>query len=447
MFKLWFIWFVVLYFANLDCTHSFVFSKSGTIPASFSEGGRALISKAKNEMKFLPIVAALLLPLPSLAVSHYVDSDTTSLAREWKLLSTKYYDVTYNGKGKDWWFNRRKTYMSDPDCASDVGYCMTKLASELNDKYTTYLTPAQYGALLSSSKGSLVGIGVTLTTCDDVNNGSDNQVCLKRVEPNGPAAKIGLKINSKLVSVDSSAVTSPYEASYMLRDGIAGSRVVIKTESVDGSVDEYVVNREKVVIQGVTLDKERGTIKISSFTEKTVEDVEAILKSCKPDDVIKIDLTSNPGGVLTSAINLASLFLRSDSTVIKTIDRTGTRVERVYVTGEYVNNPLIIYVDKDTASASEVFASSVKDNQRGVVVGVGSAKTYGKGVIQTVLPISDTGDNLGAVKITIAKYVGANGEDINNKGVEVDERIDAISQEGGKVEELARKKAKAYEDM
>ena len=137
-----------------------------------------------------------------------------------------------------------------------------------------------------------------------------------------------------------------------------------------------------------------------------------------------LDLRGNGGGSLEGGIETAKLFLRAEAKVVDVIDQRGAPFGYVAnEDGPYAGRQLTVLVDDKTASAAEVLTAALQDNGAATVVGANSDRTFGKGVIQTVLPLGDPPGNDGAVAVTVAKYSTPKGTDINGKGIGVDRTV------------------------
>ena len=154
-------------------------------------------------------------------------------------------------------------------------------------------------------------------------------------------------------------------------------------------------------------------IRLSSFISRNAaSEFGTILNNNKNKKGFIIDLRSNPGGLLTNAIYISDMFLNG-GTIVSTVDRDGYKETSKASVGTYTNKPVVVLINKGSASASEIFSGAMKDNRRAVIIG---EQSFGKGLVQEInkLPYES------GVNITIQKYLTPNGTDINKKGITPD---------------------------
>lgn len=280
------------------------------------------------------------------------------------------------------------------------------------DPHSTYLDPKSFANMKSSAQGEFGGIGVEVTY---------EKGLAKVISPyeDGPAFKAGVKIGDVIVAVDDQDVTgnSLPDIADKLR-GEPGSKVKVKVYREGGDRAEFEITREiikLIPVKSKLLDNNRvAYIKVNNFNTKTanaVKDSFFDLSHSKEVEGIILDLRWNPGGLLEQAVAVADLFLTNADIV--SIRGRNPQLNHVYK----ANNrdiaggmPLVVIINGGSASAAEIVAGALQDNRRALVVGT---KSFGKGSVQTVFPLS----NGGAMKLTTALYYTPSGRMIQASGI------------------------------
>lgn len=285
------------------------------------------------------------------------------------------------------------------------------LMSGLNDPYSTYYTAEQYKELNTSNEGSYVGIGAVLQ------KDKDGGAKIVQLYEGGSGEQAGLKKGDVLKAIDGEDVTEKEtsDIASMIRESDKDS--VSLTIQRDEETKEIKVEIRDVEIQTVShemLDDETGYIRISEFSEVTSNQYKKAFEDLQDKGMKKlvVDLRDNPGGLLTAVCDVLRQIL-PEGLIVYTEDKNGKKEEEKCDGKSELAMPLAVLVNGGSASASEIFAGAVKDYGIGTIVGT---TTYGKGVVQTIQPLSDGS----AVKITIAKYFTPKGNDINKKGIAPD---------------------------
>lgn len=285
------------------------------------------------------------------------------------------------------------------------------IMSGLNDPYSTYYTAEQYKELNTSNEGSYVGIGAVLQ------NDKDGGAKIVQLYEGGSGEQAGLKKGDVLKAIDGEDVTEKEtsDIASMIRESDKDS--VTLTIQRNEETKEIKVEIRDVEIQTVShemLDDETGYIRISEFSEVTSNQYKKAFEDLQDKGMKKlvVDLRDNPGGLLTAVCDVLRQIL-PEGLIVYTEDKNGKKEEEKCDGKSELAMPLAVLVNGGSASASEIFAGAVKDYGIGMIVGT---TTYGKGVVQTIQPLSDGS----AVKITIAKYFTPKGNDINKKGIAPD---------------------------
>ncbi len=302
-------------------------------------------------------------------------------------------------------------YYEDTDLAQLREGLYRGLFESLGDKYSVYYSAEEYKKVMEGNNGSFSGIGAVLTQ-DEVTN----KVYVINIYEDSPAEEVGLQAGDVIVQADDIVATSMKLSDFVTHlRGESGSVVHLKILR-GGEYLEYDVTRKNVdyyTVAGIILEDGIGYIRIVEFANNSVTQFDKVLAELeeKGADRFIIDLRSNPGGVLTSAVSIADRFL-PEGVVVSTRDKDGnTKNYNSYP--DHKEYPLAVLIDKNTGSASEVFAGAIRDYKAGTLIGT---TTFGKGIVQEVSGLSDGS----AYKITSAKYYTPNGENIHGIGIKPD---------------------------
>lgn len=287
------------------------------------------------------------------------------------------------------------------------------------DEYSAFLTSGQLNDLYSQIEGNFVGLGVELKA-------SDGALLIVNVIHNSPAERSGIKPGDRIVSVGgrSTADLNTDKAAELLQ-GPEGSNVNLAVVTGSEPPRQLTIRRQHVDVPSVDdikivdADFGIGYFKLTCFQKTTNHDVDAALWQLNKQGMrsLVIDLRGNPGGLLTSAVEVADKF----------IDQGGIVSTRGRSSGEDFNYnahgnaawrmPLVVLIDGDSASAAEILAGALKDHHRATIVGT---KSYGKGSVQGIFPLSVAG---AGVRLTTAKFYSPNGHAFSRVGVEPEVRV------------------------
>ena len=299
--------------------------------------------------------------------------------------------------------------------------------AELDDPYTRFLEPKSHSEMKVRMSGEFFGIGIHIGMKDK------GLTVISPIEGT-PAYKAGLKSLDKIVSIDGDSTKgmSLNEAVTKIR-GPKNTKVVlgILREGTKEPFDVDII-RDKIPLKSVdkfevlpetlgelAVPEKIGYLRLATFESKKADSeladgIKELLKKGAKGSIV--DLRYNGGGLLGNAISISSMFL-DEGDVVHTVDRNGKKnSESVSGRAIYPKGPLVVLVNQGSASASEIFAGAIKDNERGIIVG---RDTFGKASVQKIFPLPDDS----AVLITIARYYTPDMVDITKKGIKVD--IDA----------------------
>ncbi len=284
------------------------------------------------------------------------------------------------------------------------------------DPHSAYLDSEEFNEIRLSTMGSYPGVGIEVAAEGGV-------VRVVRPIEGSPARLAGILAGDELVAIDGEEIGADLAGAIARLRGDAGSlvRLAVRRAGTPGLLD-FDLKRTEVEVHSVaatTLEPGYGYVRISTFSETTPQDLEHAILRLKRDNPgglagLVLDLRNNPGGVLESGVAVADAFL--DAGVIVTADgRTSdARFEMDATPGDLIDGaPLVVLVNAGSASASEIVAGALKDHARALLIG---RRTYGKGSVQTVMPLSHGG----AVKLTTSRYFTPSGGSIHGHGLNPD---------------------------
>lgn len=302
-------------------------------------------------------------------------------------------------------------YFGDVDDETAKDNIYKAYLSSYGDKYTMYYTADEYKALKESTNGKFYGIGAV---CQLSGEGG---VLLVDVYDNGAGYQAGLRSGDRVVNVDGRDITGmELSSAVALIKGDKGTSVTLEvirgTERLTFSAVRDAV--EAKTVSYTLLDNNIGYLSISQFEEVTTKQFKAAVEDLQSQGMkgLVIDIRNNPGGLLDTVVGMLKYML-PDGLIVYTEDKQGNRKEYKGQDNDEFNLPLAVLVNGNSASASEIFAGAIQDYGKGTIIGT---QTYGKGIVQTVKPLTDGS----AIKFTIAKYFTPKGQDIHGKGVTPD---------------------------
>jgi carboxyl-terminal processing protease len=283
----------------------------------------------------------------------------------------------------------------------------------LGDPYTDYLSPEELEALRRRNQGAYDGVGLQVTQRDD-------EVVITRVFDDSPAAEAGIRAGDRLVSVEGRPTRGrALEAVLAEIRGPTGTTVRLGIASAGGATRQVELERRRIRVPAVEsrieeVSGERvGYLRLSQFTEGSAEALRDAVEALreKGATALVLDLRHDPGGLVSEAVGVAGVFLPDESPVVVTqglhSPRRTFRTEGDPAAGDL---PLIVLVDRASASASEIVAGALRDAGRGRLVG---QRTFGKALVQSTKPLRDGG----ALKLTTARYLTPDGFDLAERGL------------------------------
>jgi carboxyl-terminal processing protease len=304
-------------------------------------------------------------------------------------------------------------YVNDTDDVKLIDGAIDGMVKSLNDPHSNYLSPKMYKTLMEQTEGSFAGIGVVM--------GMDNEqkIHIVGIMENSPGQKAGLQEGDEILAVDGVPVTQIAfdEVAAHVR-GQAGTDVVL-TIMRDNANQDITITRDNIKLKTVghkMLDNNIGYIQIVSFSEDTANEFNEAYNDLKNQGMkaLVLDLRNNPGGLLTTCVEIAKKLVPKGE-IVSIVDKQGNK-ETYSSSLEAPEYPLVVLINKNSASASEILSGAIQDTKTGTIIGNTS---YGKGSVQTILPMFEDD----AVKLTIAKYYTPSGRSIDGTGITPDIEI------------------------
>lgn len=330
----------------------------------------------------------------------------------WRLVNMKFVDQTNNAQN---WSKWRHKYDSKIVTNEDAYVAINTMVASLNDPYTKFLDPKEFADETNSIKGSLKGIGIQIGV-------KDGKLMVIAPIEDTPAEKAGLLADDEILEIDGASTKgiTVDKAADKIR-GKEGTQVTLLVKRKDAPPKTYTITRAEIEIKSISqkipdkinMPDDFCYIRLSSFISRNAaSEFGSILNNSKNKKGFIIDLRSNPGGLLTNAIYISDMFL-DGGTIVSTVDRDGYKETQRASSGVYTKKPVVVLINKGSASASEIFSGAMKDNHRAVIIG---EQSFGKGLVQEInkLPYE------AGINITIQKYLTPNGTDINKKGITPD---------------------------
>lgn len=310
-----------------------------------------------------------------------------------------------------------RDYVDQVDTDSIVDLTVNGILEKL-DPHSVYISKNEFDEVSESMRGDFVGIGVNFYMYKD-------SVAVIKPLQNGPSEKAGIKSGDRILYADKYKLFGrklPNDSLFPKLRGEVGSEVTLtlfrKSENKQLKVK---LKRDVIPIKSVDvalmLDPTKGYIKINRFAESTYKEYkEGLLKlKAKGAKTIVIDVRDNGGGYLDQAVKIADDFLVKDAPIVSTKNKKG-RIDKTKATsgGLFENGKIIILINENSASASEILAGAIQDNDRGQIIG---RRSFGKGLVQREMPLGDGS----AVRLTVARYYTPSGRSIQKPYVEGNE--------------------------
>ncbi len=364
----------------------------------------------------LAIVAAtgtLISPTSPVRAAWQQDSPKAVLDEAWQIVNREYVDGSFNKN--DWQAVRTSLITPDYNTKEQAYGALRKALKLLEDPYTRFMDAKQFQSLTSQTSGDLEGVGIRLEA-----DAKTKVLTVVEPLPNSPASRADIRSNDKVLFIDGRTTKgmSVEDASSLIR-GKGGTPITLKIER-DGNLINFPLIRAKIELQAVRYSVAQegstrvGFMRMSEFSSHAADQMRQAIKVLQNDKVdgFVLDLRGNPGGLLQSSIEISRMWM-NEGGIVKTVNRKGGSEELLANRTAISDLPLVVLVDKNSASSSEILTGALKDNKRATIIGT---QTFGKALVQSVHPLSD-GSGLA---VTIAHYYTPNGTDISQKGIEPD---------------------------
>lgn len=353
-------------------------------------------------------------------VAFAFSSQQQMVMEVWRIVNRSYIDETFNHQ--NWWFMRQRVLRQPLPTWQETYQAIQDMLAVLDDPYTRFLPPEQYQSLQTNTNGELLGVGLQIAKDEEQGN-------LRVIAPieGSPAEVAGLLPQDEIIAINGVPTwdLSLDEAAARMR-GAVGSSVSLKVARKEGSSFEVIVKRDRIAINPVSADLREvpglpklGYVRLSQFNGNAVNQFKEALESLEQQgaEAYILDLRNNPGGLLQAGVEIARMWL-DQGTVVYTVDRQGSLGSYEAVGKAITGDPLVLLVNKGTASASEILAGALQENGRAQLVG---ETTFGKGLIQSLFDLP----NGAGLAVTIAKYETPHHHDINKRGITPDKPVTA----------------------
>lgn len=331
----------------------------------------------------------------------------------WQIIDRQYVDGTFNQA--DWQAVRREYLNRSYSSREDAYKAIQEMLKKLDDPYTRFMNPEEFKSMQVDTSGELTGIGIQIAQDEKTNK-------LTVIAPieDSPAFSAGLLAKDIIVSIDGKSTEGmDINQAVSLIRGQPGTQVTLKILR-NGQQRDYPIKRARIELHPVRYTQQNtptgnvGYIRLTQFSANAAAEMRNAIRDLEKKQVqgYILDLRSNPGGLLFSSVEIAQMWLQ-DGTIVSTVDRQGKRDIERSSHRALTDKPVVVLIDGGSASASEILAGALQDNNRAVLVGT---KTFGKGLVQSVRGLGD-GSGLA---VTIAKYFTPKGRDINKSGISPD---------------------------
>lgn len=360
--------------------------------------------------------------------SFFQESPKELVDEVWQAVDRTYVDATFNQVD---WRAVRQDYLNRDYTSNEQAYeAIREMLGKLNDPYTRFMDPEEFESMRIETQGQLSGVGITLSQDED----TKELVVVSPIE-GSPAAEAGIVARDVITKINGESTEGMdiNDAVSRIR-GQEGTQVTLTIKRGDREL-EFPLTRANIELHPVRYEKQSspqgdiGYIRLTQFNNNASEEMQKAIEDLEGQNVTGyiLDLRSNPGGLLDSSVDIARMWY-DEGVIVSTVNRQGISQQYSANDSALTDKPLVVLVDKGSASASEILSGAIQDNDRGTLVGT---ETFGKGLVQSVRGLSDGRSGLA---ITVAKYLTPNGRDINHAGIAPDVVIELSEEQR---EELA----------
>lgn len=356
-------------------------------------------------------------PLTPCSDAALQDSPKALVDQAWQIVQRDYADRSFNQQD---WIAVRTRYLQPTYRSKTAAYsAIEAMVGSLGDPYTRFLTPEALKDLAQNVTGDFVGVGLTVSL-----DAQTREWVVEKPFTESPAAIAGLKPQDVIVSLNGKptpTIDPANAAPYLI--GPVGSKVSLQIRRGNQNLS-YTLVREHINLNPLTYQTvaskagKMGYIRLPVFTTKSSDSMQNAIKTLESQQVggYLLDLRGNPGGVLDAGIAIARMWL-AQGIIVSVQERNNPQETLSSNHQALTTKPLVVLVDHQSASASEVLAAALQDNRRAVLVGT---PTFGKGLVQSFEPLSDSS----GILVTIAKYFTPKGKNIHKVGIQPDIAVD-----------------------
>ena len=311
----------------------------------------------------------------------------------------------------------KKYYLNDIDEDKAVDGALEGYVASLGDQYTEYIPKDEMEEYTQNLMGNYVGIGIYMAK-----NTQDNTIVVISPIKYSPAEEAGILPGDIIKKIDGTEYNGDsMDAAANNIKGVEGSTVKLEIQRGQ-EIKTFEITRKKITTNPVVaekLDNNIGYLEVSSFDEDTAENFKAKYEELKSQGITSliIDLRNNGGGLVEEALKIADYIVPKDKELLVTVDKDGKEKVEKSKEDVLIDMPIVLLVNKNSASSSEILAGALKDLNEATIVGT---TTYGKGVIQQLVTLRD-GSGL---KFTVEEYYTPNRTKINGVGIEPNEKVD-----------------------
>jgi carboxyl-terminal processing protease len=337
----------------------------------------------------------------------------------WRIVNQSYVDASFNHQN---WYRLREQRLKQPLPDRETTYqAIEQILGQLGDPFTRLLRPEQYRSLKVSTAGELSGVGLQI----GFDAQSETIVVIAPLE-GSPAAKAGILAGEQILAIDQERTQgmSLDDAAARMR-GAAGTTVQLTLQREAGEPRTLALVRDRIALNPVvslldrdSADRPIGYVRLNQFNANApMEMAHALVRlEHQGAQAYILDLRNNPGGLLQSGIEIARDFI-AEGPIVFTVNRQGLLDSFEATDRALTDKPLIVLVNRGTASASEILAGALQDSGRAKLVG---DRTFGKGLIQSLFELSDGS----GMAVTVAKYETPAHHDINQQGIQPDQVVE-----------------------
>ncbi|MGB0560591.1 MAG: S41 family peptidase [Spirulinaceae cyanobacterium] len=344
------------------------------------------------------------------------ESPKTVVDEVWQIVNNEFVGISADFDMEGWQETRQDLLARDYSSSQEAYSAIRQALRELNDPYTRFLDPGEYAQLANQTSGELSGVGLQLTVDE-----ATSALKVIRPIPDSPASAAGIQAGDRILRIDDRPTSLlGAEDAIDLLGGAEGTKVRLQLVRPNQGLYEVELIRAQIEVPVLhsALQEEGelrvGYMRLDEFSSHAAEQMAAAIEDLESQNIdgYVLDLRGNPGGLLFASVDIARMWLET-GTIVSTVDRRGG--DRQYSANRtaITDLPLVVLIDGYSASASEILAGALKDNDRATLVG---SRTYGKGTVQSVHHLSDDS----GLAVTISRYYPPSGISINQHGIAPD---------------------------